>query len=360
MAYSFLQLHNVVKDSLFSEESNRRIAELEGAYQFEQQQKEILHLQTDSDLQQLRIKHDDYIIVGIAAILLIVAVLTFFIIKENKEIKRTKKLLEEQNEEITDQKMIIEEKNFNITESINYARRVQKSILNFDITSDKKAKSFILFKPKDIVSGDFFWYGNKDHVDIFVTADCTGHGVAGAFMTVIGVSLLNQIVNQDGITDPKAILKRLDTKIKQALAQTEASSSSHSIDLGICVINHEEKVVTYSGANRPLYYFSNNEFTEIKGTKSSIGDSLRNEKDFEDHVINYEKGDTFYMSSDGYADQFGGEKGKKYMTKRFKQLLIDVQELPIKEQKDKLKEEIEAWMKDTEQTDDIIVTGFQM
>lgn len=360
LAYSFLQLHNVVKDSLFNEESNRRIAELEGIYQFEQQQKEILHLQTDSDLQQLRIKHGNYIIVGIVAILIIVAVLTFFIIKENKEIKRTKKLLEVKNVEITDQKMVIEEKNFNITESINYAKRVQQSILNFTVSTKKKEQSFILFKPKDIVSGDFFWYTDKKDIDVFVTADCTGHGVAGAFMTVIGVSLLNQIVNQDNITDPKTILKILDSNIKEALTQDQTSSSTHSIDLAVCVINQTKNEVIYSGANRPLYYFNKNQFNEIKGTKSSIGDSLRDEKDFENHVISFQKGDTFYMTSDGYADQFGGEKGKKFMTKRFKQLLQEVQALPLDQQKEQLKNEIEAWMKDTEQTDDIIVTGFQV
>lgn len=360
LAYSFLQLHNVVKDSLFSEESNRRIAELEGTYQFEQQQKEILHLQTDSDFQQLRIKHDNYIIAGIGVILLIVTVLTLFIIKENKEIKRTKILLENKNEEITSQKIIIEEKNFNITESINYAKRVQQSILNFSVSSEKREQSFILFKPKDIVSGDFFWYAEKDEVDIFVTADCTGHGVAGAFMTVIGVSLLNQIVNQDNITDPKTILHKLDLKIKDALTQQQTSSSTHSIDLAICVIDQNKKEVTYSGANRPLYHFSNSEFNEIKGTKSSIGDSLRDEKAFEDHVIPYEKGDTFYMSSDGYADQFGGDRGKKYMTKRFKNLLQEIQSLSLEEQKVRLKTEIETWMKNTEQTDDIIITGFQV
>jgi serine phosphatase RsbU (regulator of sigma subunit)/Flp pilus assembly protein TadD len=359
LAYSFLQLHNVVKDSLFNEESNRRIAELENNYQFEEQQKEILHLQTDSDLQQLRIKHDDYIIAGIAIILLIVAVLTFFIIKENKEIKRTKKLLEIKNEEITDQKMIIEEKNFNITESINYAKRVQKSILKFNVSEEKQARSFILFKPKDIVSGDFFWYAEKDEVDIFVTADCTGHGVAGAFMTVLGVSLINQIVTQDNVTDPKVILRLLDAKIKEVLTQQGTSSSTHSIDLAICAINQSKNELTYSGANRPLYRFSKSEFYEVKGTKSSIGDSLRDDKDFEDHVIKFEKGDTFYMTSDGYADQFGGERGKKFMTKKFKQLLKDIQPLSLTEQKDKLNSEIEDWMKDTEQTDDIIVTGIQ-
>lgn len=360
LAYSFLQLHNVVKDSLFNEESNRRIAELEGAYQFEQQQKEILHLQTDSDLQQLRIEHGNYISIGIAVILFVVAILTFFIIKENKEIKRTKKLLENKNAEITDQKMIIEEKNFNITESINYAKQVQKSILSFEVPQDKLDKSFILFKPKDIVSGDFFWYVNKGELDVFVTADCTGHGVAGAFMTVLGVSLLNQIVNQDNITDPKTILKVLDSNIKTALTQEETSSNSHSIDLAICVISKARNEVTYSGANRPLYYFSKNQFHEIKGTKSSIGDSLRNNEDFEEHVIAFEKGDTFYMTSDGYADQFGGDKEKKYMTKRFKLLLQEIQGLSLDKQKEKLKIEIENWMKDTEQTDDIIVTGFQV
>jgi len=360
MAYSFLQLHNVVTDSLFNEESNRRIAELESTYEFEEQQKEILHLQTDSDLQQLRIKHDNYIIAGIAIILLIVAVLTFFIIKENKEIKRNKILLEKKNGEITEQKMIIEEKNFNITESINYAKRVQQSILNFSISTEKKAQSFILFKPKDIVSGDFFWYADKGQVDVFVTADCTGHGVAGAFMTVIGVSLLNQIVNQDDITDPKQILQTLDAKIKDALTQNQTSSSTHSIDLAICVIDQNKQQVTYSGANRPLYYVNKGKFNEIKPTKSSIGDSIRDDKNFENHIITFESGDTFYMSSDGYADQFGGAKGKKYMTKRFKELLQEIQTISLEDQKDRLKSEIEVWMKDIEQTDDIIVTGFQV
>jgi serine phosphatase RsbU (regulator of sigma subunit) len=268
--------------------------------------------------------------------------------------------LEVKNEEITDQKMIIEEKNFNITESINYAKRVQQSILTFELSPLKKERSFILFKPKDIVSGDFYWYVEKGDVDIFVTADCTGHGVAGAFMTVIGVSLLNQIVNQDNITDPKAILHKLDLKIKEALTQHETTSSTHSIDLAICAINESKKEVTYSGANRPLYHFSKNEFQEIKGTKSSIGDSLRTEKSFEDHIISFEKGDTFYMSSDGYADQFGGAHGKKYMTKRFKQLLIDIQSKNLIEQKNHLQSEIEHWMNNTDQTDDIIVTGFQV
>ncbi len=360
LAYSFLQLHNVVKDSLFNEESNRRVAELESTYEFEQQQKEILHLKTDSDLQQLRIKHANYIIAGIGVILLIVAVLTFFIIKENREIKRTKVLLEKKNEKITDQKMIIEEKNFNITESINYAKHVQQSVLNFSVSSEKKDTSFILFKPKDIVSGDFFWYGEQGEVDIFVTADCTGHGVAGAFMTVIGVSLLNQIVNQDNVTDPKTILQRLDSKIKEALTQEHTSSNTYSIDLAICVINQSRKEVTYSGANRPLYYFGQDGFNEIKPTKSSIGDSLRDEKHFENHLITIQKGDRFYMTSDGYADQFGGDRGKKYMTKRLKQLLQDIQPLPLKKQKERLKAEIEDWMKDTEQTDDIIVTGFEV
>lgn len=367
MAYSFLQLHNSTKDSLINEESNRRIAELENAYEFEQQQKEIKYLRTESELQNLRIKNDENIIIATVAISFLGVILTLIIFKEYREIKKNKKLLEKKTDEIIErknevegQKMIIEEKNKSITESINYAKSVQNSILKFEATPDKIRNSFILFKPKDIVSGDFYWYTNKGDIDVLVTADCTGHGVAGAFMTVIGISLLNEIVNREDIIDPKEILTKIDIKVMQALQQQQTGSGTHGMDVAICAIDIKNKRVTFSGANRPLYFFHKGEFNEIKGSKASIGDSIVETKIFESHVINFESGDAFYMTSDGYPDQFGGPKGKKFMTKRLKKLLVEIQPLSLSDQRDRLDNEINTWMNDTEQTDDIVVAGFKV
>lgn len=366
MAYSFLQLHNTVKDSLLNEESNRKIAELENSYEFEQQQKEISLLKKESELQELRIRNDTNIIIGIFAFSIMGIILTIVIFREYKEIKKNKKLLEiktseiiRQKNEIEKQRAIIQEKNDDITESINYAKSVQQSILQFSATPEKLSDSFILFKPKDIVSGDFYWYSSIKHLDILVAADCTGHGVAGAFMTIIGVTILNEVITKEGTTNPDLILHELDKRVMQSLQQQQTNSNTHGMDIGICLIDHNSNTVTYSGANRPLYYFLNGEFNEIKGSKASIGDSIVETKKFESHAISYKSGDTFYMSSDGYADQFGGFKGKKFMTKKFKNLLIDIQPLSMNDQKNKLDEEIENWMLNNEQTDDIVVTGFK-
>lgn len=367
MAYSFLQLHNVAKDSLFNEESNRRIAELENAYEFDQQQKQIEFLKTAGELQRLQIKNDKNIIIATISISLLGIMLSVIIFKEYKEIKKNKKLLEIKTEEIIQrkdeieaQKQVIEEKNDNITESINYAKSIQKSILKFEATPDKLNNSFILFKPKDIVSGDFFWYNHFNGIDVFVTADCTGHGVAGAFMTVIGITLLNEIVNKEEITDPKEILRALDQKVMHSLQQQATHSGTHGMDVSICLVDVANKKVTYSGAGRPLYYFQKGEFYKIKGSSASIGDSIVETKEFENHIITCSSGDSFYMFSDGYPDQFGGPDNKKFLTKRLKSLLIEVQGMDMADQKDRLNKDIEEWMKNSEQTDDIVVTGFQM
>ncbi|MDH5476472.1 MAG: tetratricopeptide repeat protein, partial [Cyclobacteriaceae bacterium] len=366
LAYSFLQLHNGVKDSLLNEESNRKIAKLESSYDFDQQQKEIKYLKTKNDLQNQRLQNDKTIFTSLLIFSLMGISLTIVIFREYQEIKKTKKLLEVKTNEIIKhrneieiQKSIIEEKNANITESIYYAKSVQNSILSSDVSSNIINKSFTLFKPKDIVSGDFYWYTSKNNCDIYITADCTGHGIAGAFMTIMGISILNEIIDIEGITDPTEILYLLDGRLTHSLQKEKNNSTgTHGMDVGICLVNHKTNTTTFSGANRPLYYFINGEFNEIKGSKASIGDSIIDTKKFENHYIKFKTRDSFYMTSDGYADQFGGPNGKKFMTKKFKILLTEIQPLKIKEQKEKLEEEINKWMKNHEQTDDIVVTGF--
>ena len=177
-------------------------------------------------------------------------------------------------------------------------------------------------------------------------------------MTIIGVSSLNEIVNKEEIIEPDRILEELDRRVMNSLQQQHTSSRTHGMDIAICQINNKTMTVTFAGANRPLYFFSNGEFNEIKGSKASVGDSIVENKVFESHTIPFSKGDTFYMTSDGYPDQFGGPKGKKFMTKRFKHLLMEIQPLDMPKQQQYLNQEIENWMKNHEQTDDIVVTGF--
>ncbi|UII30565.1 tetratricopeptide repeat protein [Fulvivirga ulvae] len=359
LAYSFLRFHNQAKDSLYDQESSQRIAELESAYELEKKENQIKSLQMDSQLQQLRISNDKIIITSGIVILVIGVGLTLVILNKYKQIRRNKRLLEKQNNKLEHQKLVIEEKNQNITESIDYAKSVQRSLLQFQVSPEKMDRSFILYKPKDIVSGDFFWYADMGDVDIVAAIDCTGHGVAGAFMTVIGMSSLEQIINRDKIYEPGQILMQLNQQVRNALKQREKSDTDHGMDVALCKIDHVSKQVVFAGANRPLYYFQHGEFKEIKGTKRTIGEKAAPEMLFENHIIDLKGDETFYLTSDGYADQFGGEKGKKFMVGRFKQLLHEIQGLTIVDQRQKLNQTIKDWKNDNEQTDDILVIGFK-
>lgn len=360
LAYSFLRFHNQAKDSLYDQESSQRIAELESAYELEKKENQIKSLQMESQLQQLRISNDKIIITSGIVILVIGVGLTLVILNKYKQIRRNKQLLEKQNNKLEHQKLVIQEKNQNITESIDYAKSVQRSLLQFQASPEKMERSFILFKPKDIVSGDFFWYADMGDVDIVAAVDCTGHGVAGAFMTVIGMSSLEQIINRDKVYEPGQILMQLNQQVRNALRQREKSDTDHGMDVALCKIDHVSKQVVFAGANRPLYYFQQGEFKEIKGTKRTIGEKAApDEMLFENHTIDLTGDETFYLTSDGYADQFGGEKGKKFMVGRFKQLLHEIQALTIADQRQKLNQTIKDWKNDNEQTDDILVIGFK-
>ncbi|MEM1407295.1 MAG: tetratricopeptide repeat protein, partial [Bacteroidota bacterium] len=307
MAYSFQRLHATAKDGLFSEESTRVIAQMEAAYEMEKMEDKLAALQLESEVQQLRIKNDKIIILAIIIISIVGISLTTVIIKELQLIKRNKNLVEEQ-------KQIIEDKNKSITYSIDYAKSIQKSLLNYTISTAKRSRFFIFFEPKDIVSGDFYWYKEKNDIDIIAVADCTGHGVAGAFMTVIGHAALEQIINKDGVYEPAEILRRLNTYIQESLKNNVGEIMDHSMDIALCKIDRKSKTLTYSGINRPLVYIANGELKEIKGTKIIQGEEELVSADFASKQIEYSANHTFYMFTDGFPDQFGGDRNKKYMT----------------------------------------------
>ncbi|MBC7693938.1 MAG: SpoIIE family protein phosphatase [Burkholderiales bacterium] len=259
------------------------------------------------------------------------------------------------------QEQIIYQKNKDITDSISYARKIQHAILpQNDLIKTYLPNSFVLYMTKDIVSGDFYWFTHINGSSIIAAVDCTGHGVPGAFMSLIGYNILNKIVNEQKITDPKAILLELNNGILEALYKNE-SESKDGMDIAICKINHKKNTVDYAGAMRPLWIINNNELREIKADKIPIGTTQESRDlpiQYTTHTIHAIKGDTFYIFTDGYADQFGGAKNKKYSTSKFKDLLIKNSNQNFNTQETNCKLEHLQWKNNFEQVDDILVIGF--
>ena len=259
------------------------------------------------------------------------------------------------------QKEFIEQKNHEITDSINYAQRIQKSILS-PLAEVKAAlpNSFILFKPKDIVSGDFYWFTETKGKILIAAADCTGHGVPGAFMSTIGSEKLNEAVKDSN--DVSVILNLVNRGMKKVLHQSDKIDSTRDgMDIALCAFNKEMTQAEYAGANRPLWVIrkGKTEIEETKATKVAIGGLTEDEQVFTKHTIDLEKGDTVYLFSDGYADQFSPED-KKLMTRKFKEVILSIQDKAMGEQKEYLGSFIENWKGNMEQTDDILVIGVRV
>ncbi len=281
------------------------------------------------------------------------------LVKEKEELER---VVMERTEEIREQKSVIEEKNTHITESITYAKNIQMAILpSHEELSKAFDEFFVFYKPKDIVGGDFYWY-YKNGNDVFVAAvDCTGHGVSGAFMSMIGSDLLNHIIIEDKMTDPAKVLKELNDGLKLAFMQSAKEfDTAQGMDIVLMRLNVETLEAEFAGALRPAYIISNGELKEVEGDKFPISGMLEGDYTYDNRIVKLNKGDMIYMSSDGYSDQFGGPKAKKYMTGRFKKLLVKLSKLPVKEQELALAKELEQWQGETPQIDDILVMGIKV
>ena len=261
------------------------------------------------------------------------------------------------------QKDLIQEKNREITDSINYAQRIQSAILpNLEEITTAFPSSFVLYRPKDIVSGDFYFYTKKHNLDFIAAVDCTGHGVPGAFMSMIGAEKLDEGVELSSNTSE--ILRILNTGIKTSLKQSDLNDDStrDGMDLALCSVDTTNRVVNYSGANRPIWIIRKGatEVEEIKATKKAIGGFTAFSQTFENHTIQLNEGDAFYLCSDGYADTFNGETGKKMNTKRFKEMLIEIQSLTMDQQQKQLSNFLDNWKGKEEQVDDILVIGVRL
>ncbi|GIV37287.1 MAG: hypothetical protein KatS3mg032_1666 [Cyclobacteriaceae bacterium] len=266
--------------------------------------------------------------------------------------------------DITERKMIeleIQNKNKKITESINYAKRIQTAILpNTRVISRTLPDSFILYKPRDVVSGDFPWYMQlKD--EVFIAAvDCTGHGVPGALLSLIGYFLLNDIVRSRKITEPGVILDLLDEGVTKTLRQDEDATTKDGMDIALCKINLNTRQVQYAGAHRPLYVMRNGTMEEIKGNKFPIGGGIfKNQTNFTTTTLQLQKGDSIYFSSDGYPDQFGGPEGRKFGPKKVREIIERVHTLSMREAAVIFENEWETWRGDTKQTDDVLLIGIK-
>ncbi len=283
----------------------------------------------------------------------------------NSEIQEQKEEIEAQAEELVIQRDIALKSKEEIIDSINYAKRIQKAIF----PSEKYANEilpeyFILLKPRDIVSGDFYWIKKIKNFTVIAVADCTGHGVPGAFMSMLGTSFLNDIVSPRSLDNAGEILERLRNKVKKSLGQKgKDSESKDGMDIALYIINTETLELQYSGAYNPLYMIREKpeaELETIKADRQPIGVHPI-EKEFTNHKIQLQKGDCLYTFSDGYADQFGGKHGQKFKSKNFKEILLANYQKPMSEQKQVLNNKIKDWMgQDYEQIDDIIVLGVRI
>jgi ligand-binding sensor domain-containing protein/serine phosphatase RsbU (regulator of sigma subunit) len=283
-----------------------------------------------------------------------------YIALRTRKLRRENLILEEKvkhrTAQVTAQAEELAQKNKDITDSITYARRIQVAILPPEVPF---SDTFILFKPKDIVSGDFYWLLEQDGMEFIAAVDCTGHGVPGAFMSIIGHNMLNKVVKEFGIMQPSEILKHLDREVSTTLHQQgETITVLDGMDMALMAYQPDKNQVEFAGAINPVYLVRKGELIETKGDRYAIGRAdLDVSKEFTNHVIDVQKGDTFYMFSDGYADQFGGSRGKKFKVARMKELILQIQDKSMEEQRSLLESTIEKWRGDIEQIDDILIIG---
>jgi serine phosphatase RsbU (regulator of sigma subunit) len=248
-----------------------------------------------------------------------------------------------------------------LTDSIYYASYIQSALLpSYKEWARILPDSFIYYNPRDIVSGDFYWMKKSQNILTVVVADCTGHGVPGAFMSIMGISFLNEIFSRGNISTAKSVLNQLRERVMKALHQTGGSAEpKDGMDISLCIVNYETNELQYAGANQTMYMIRDSELIEIKGDVMPIGIGGLKERSFTNHLRPLENNDILFMFTDGYIDQFGGKLNKKFKYPAFRQLLLDHTHLPLKKQGEKIAETLEIWKGFNIQVDDVLVLGFK-
>lgn len=296
--------------------------------------------------------------------ILFISFVSLIVIAQTRRLIQTRKLLKEKEEAldlIEKQKFELELRDKSITESLNYAQRIQEALLpSEEYFRNHFNDSFIYYKPKDIISGDFFWIGVKGDKVYIVAADCTGHGVPGALMSMIGMEIIAKTINDDNIEDPSQILAVLNKALEKTFSREKNIGTiiRDGMDIGICAIDKKKKKLIYAGAFFPLYLIRNNSLIEIKGDKIIIGMNQEG-RPYTDHELDLLEDDILYTFSDGYVDQFGGSENKKFMYRRFRYLILTIHKFHVNDQKSILDENLKTWMGRNVQVDDVLVIGFR-
>lgn len=375
-ALHYFKYYFNMHDTLLNESNQKAIAEMQTKYDTDKKEQAINLLNKEKELQDIRIKRDTLVKFAMAFGILLVLIFSGFVLKQlrvikkknielahkNDEIQQQKEEIETQRDEIMNQRDLLSKQKQEITDSIFYARRIQRAVLPAqEVLSERLQENFILFKPRDIVSGDFYWFTNKGNKTIIVDADCTGHGVPGAFMSMLGVSFLNEIISGENINLASDILDELRIYVKRTLDQKgKKDEAKDGMDIAVCLIDWDTNKMQFAGAYNPLLRFRNGELLEIKADKMPIGIHMKEDLPFTNHELDLEKGDTFYIFSDGYVSQFGGDSGRKFMSKAFKILLEEINHKPMDEQLAILDKALSDWQGEFDQVDDISVIGFRI
>jgi serine phosphatase RsbU (regulator of sigma subunit) len=346
----------VFKDSVEKNGEQGAVTELDAKLKFEKEENALKIKQAEKDAlakqeseKQALIRN--FFIGGFA----IMSVFLVVIFRNYRQKKQANKLLERQKNEIEIQKKEIQD-------SINYAQNIQHAVLPETKEIEKHFDDmFVLYKPKDVVSGDFFWFSETKNTVLLAAADCTGHGVPGAIMSMIGSYELNNSVLERGILQPSKILSYVNISFKKRLKQNEAlTKNKDGMDIVLCSFDKQNMQLQYAGANRPLFIIRNNEPIEVAPTKTAIGGYTADEHEFGNNIVQLQKGDCVYMYTDGYADQFGGDKNKKLTTKIFKNFLLSIASKSMKEQCLLLEEHFYKWKGNFDQLDDVLVIGVRV
>jgi len=342
--YAYDEVHNSEMIKLFTQRSMQ--------FEFDMQQRE----------QLFRNRIQQIVIWGLAIVALLVGVLGLVLYRGNVQKKRVNATLEKQNDILEHQKAEIAEKNQSITDSIRYASLIQKATLPAKEYTDRALpEHFIYYKPRDIVSGDFYWIDSADDYIIIAAADCTGHGVPGAIVSMLGISTLTKIVGKMAFPKADEILNELRAEIIQLLNPVgSVDTRQDGMDIALVIINTKNREIEYAGAYNPLYLIRNGELIEKKADRMPIGMYVKKDVPFTANRFEYMTGDTVYLFSDGYHDQFGGDSGAKFKTKNFKELLTNINHYPLEEQERIIDEKHLEWRGDIQQIDDILVVGIRL
>ncbi len=363
-AFGYMSSYAFLKDTILAEERNKAIAEMQTKYDSEKKEQENVILKEQTINQELVNSRQRLILLAVSAVAILIVIFSFYIYRSYQQKKKANVVLAEKNVVIEQKSRIVEEQNKDIKDSIRYAKRLQEAILpNVGKLNDWFPDSFILFRPKDIVSGDFYWFEKFGDQIFFAAADCTGHGVPGAFMSIMGSNLLNQALNEYALTKPNTILNSVNKGLAKALRTHGETGTSvkDGMDIALCSIDLKSLMLEYSGAFNPAWIFRGNTVTELSANKFPVGEYADGEvKMFNAHSHQLQKGDRVFVFTDGIPDQFGGPKGKKFKYKPFLEMLQLAGNMPMKQQLNLLVSTVDEWRGNLEQVDDILVIGIRV